>query len=957
MKMSVFGTLVLSALAGLATGCGGGNGGGDIGGGGGTTPTQPTVTITTTTPTITIGQSLTLAIGSANATGGCTATVTPTTGNLSGTVTCNGSVTVTPTATGTFTFTVTANGASGTTPASQSVVVTVNPVPVVVTSTSLTCTPLVLAPGQTSQCNAVVSGTGGTISQQVTYAVTNGTASATGLITPTQITSGTETVLVVATSVQDTTKSSAPVSITMTVPVLQPTAAFTSQPPTIVAGQSATLTYSCTNVSGANGCAINGTSVPSGINQTYTVSPTTTTTYVLTATGPSGTTPESSSVVVTVIPVTVTSITASALPLSIQLGQTAQCSAVVNGTGNPPQAVTWSSTGGTITQAGVFTSTSVGNGSCTANSTLAGYTTVSGSATITVTAPPPTVTSVAPSCPSPITTAQTSQCTVTVSGTGGTISQQVTWSASAGTITPSGVFSSTATGTFTITATSVQDSTKSSSITVTVTAPPAISVQCIPSAITTAGSSQCTATYQNLSSGVNWTVLGGGTVSAAGLYTPPAIVSGSITATITATSTQAGYTTVSGAATVTVTAAKPVITGVNITGGIYADAEAGFIGNIQLTGSGFQNTDTAVSNPIGLLYGAQFVSSGQINVTLAYDTPHTSPGWDTITVTSPDGTTSSSITIPFLGNQNLLSVSPMSGELYFLDEGNKILRQYKADGTVDVTTNQGITDSSVATDDKTGYVVLNQRSAGNNTFDVVGIETLGNGSPGVAVAARNGYGCITQVQTQAPIVNNLSCVNLTISPSSNPSLNSLSIGSQPWSLAMGLFGTETDAFVFSRDGTPTLWKVNVSGGLASTNSQAIPGITPVATLQASNVLAGGWYVAVFDSGPAAGTVAVLSTADKLLTFLNTSTMAITKQVTLSGIPFRIAADMTHGNLIVAYADQVDVLTTFSAVNPSTGAVTPLTSTSSLLAVGFAVKADGTSIYACQRAICEVHPNQ
>jgi hypothetical protein len=71
----------------------------------------------------------------------------------------------------------------------------------------------------------------------------------------------------------------------------------------------------------------------------------------------------------------------------------------------------------------------------------------------------PTITSVAVSCsPNSISTSQTSACTPTVSGTG-SYSAGVTWSATDGTITSTGVFTPSAAGTATITATSTEDST------------------------------------------------------------------------------------------------------------------------------------------------------------------------------------------------------------------------------------------------------------------------------------------------------------------------------------------------------------------------------------------------------------------------------------------------------------------------------------------------------------------
>lgn len=97
----------------------------------------------------------------------------------------------------------------------------------------------------------------------------------------------------------------------------------------------------------------------------------------------------------------------------------------------------------------------------------------------------PTITSVSASCnPTSLPagqTSQTSSCSASVQGTG-SFSNAVTWSASVGTITASGVYTAPATvpssGTATITATSTQDATKSGTAVVTVTA--AVSAQPTP---------------------------------------------------------------------------------------------------------------------------------------------------------------------------------------------------------------------------------------------------------------------------------------------------------------------------------------------------------------------------------------------------------------------------------------------------------------------------------------------
>jgi hypothetical protein len=134
-------------------------------------------------------------------------------------------------------------------------------------------------------------------------------------------------------------------------------------------------------------------------------------------------------------------------------------------------------------------------------------------------------------------------------------------------------------------------------------------------------------------------------------------------------------------------------------------------------------------------------------------------------------------------------------------------------------------------------------------------------------------------------------------------------------------------------------------------------LLPLSTVQAANSVAGGWLIVVFDSGPASGTIAVLSTYDQLLLLLNESTWKVTDSVKLSGTPFRIVADTTNGKVIFAYANPASATTTYASVNASSGAVTPLTSTSSLLSVGFAVSADCTKIYSSQRSQMDVKSNQ
>ncbi|MDQ2948668.1 MAG: hypothetical protein M3Y27_22475, partial [Acidobacteriota bacterium] len=77
-------------------------------------------------------------------------------------------------------------------------------------------------------------------------------------------------------------------------------------------------------------------------------------------------------------------------------------------------------------------------------------------------------------------------------------------------------------------------------------------------------------------------------------------------------------------------------------------------------------------------------------IAIGLDSLHVLPGWFTFTVTTQDGAHSSSYSIPFFGDQNLLALSA-SGELNFLDQAqglsptgqNGYIRVYKPDGTPD----------------------------------------------------------------------------------------------------------------------------------------------------------------------------------------------------------------------------------------------------------------------------------
>ncbi len=166
---------------------------------------------------------------------------------------------------------------------------------------------------------------------------------------------------------------------------------------------------------------------------------------------------------------------------------------------------------------------------------------------------------------------------------------------------------------------------------------------------------------------------------------------------------------------------------------------------------------------------------------------------------------------------------------------------------------------------------------------------------------------------------------------------------------------ELDAIVYSL-GDTTLWRVSVPD--MTVRGSAV--LTGIASVSASGQgFTGGWYLS---SGSLGKTVAFLSTVDERLVFVDVGTMAVTKQVDLKALlgagsvhPFRVALDEPRGKAFVAVADTDAGITRFVSVDATTGAMTTVAATSTLLSVGFGVSADGTALYSCQRATCEAWP--
>ncbi len=162
------------------------------------------------------------------------------------------------------------------------------------------------------------------------------------------------------------------------------------------------------------------------------------------------------------------SVAVSPTTATLASGGTQQFTASVSGSTNT--AVTWSASAGSISSTGLFTAPSVTSSTTvTVKATSQADTTKSATATVTVNSQTQQAVSVSVS-PSTATVSSggSQQFTASVSGTTNTA---VTWSATAGSISSSGLFTApsvTASTTVTVKATSQADTTKSSSATVTV---------------------------------------------------------------------------------------------------------------------------------------------------------------------------------------------------------------------------------------------------------------------------------------------------------------------------------------------------------------------------------------------------------------------------------------------------------------------------------------------------------
>jgi hypothetical protein len=182
-------------------------------------------------------------------------------------------------------------------------------------------------------------------------------------------------------------------------------------------------------------------------------------------------------------------------------------------------SVTWSATQGSISSSGLFTAPKV-TSDTTVTVTATSVADSSDSATATVTVTPPVSVTISPTS----VTMNASRQQVFEATVNNTQVTRVTWTATDGTISGSGMFTSpnvTQTETVRVTATSVEDPTKSATATVTVMPPLAVTITPATATVTSATTQQFTGVAQNSTNpAVTWSTTAG-TITSQGLFTAP----------------------------------------------------------------------------------------------------------------------------------------------------------------------------------------------------------------------------------------------------------------------------------------------------------------------------------------------------------------------------------------------------------------------------------------------------
>ncbi|MGB8915426.1 MAG: hypothetical protein WCC89_01125 [Candidatus Sulfotelmatobacter sp.] len=453
-----------------------------------------------------------------------------------------------------------------------------------------------------------------------------------------------------------------------------------------------------------------------------------------------------------------------------------------------------------------------------------------------------------------------------------------------------------------------------------------VTVTCNPSTITTSQTSDCAAAVAgtgNFSTAVTWSV-SSGSITPSGVVTP----SGAGTITVKAVSNQTPA--VSGTATVTVTAVAPTITSFTPT---IIRSDAGYLSSmfqvVVVKGQNFQNGQTINISPTLSIVSAAIKNSNEIDMEIAFDTSHYSPGqYQTEVCESAGVGCSAPFVFALVPSQNMMCQFA-GGDYFFLAQGGSsylVYRYHVENGMASLVTSFAAGGSfGMACDDNTGNLVFTTASGpGYATLDVTDqngtrVTTFGVGTAADAIAAGGKNVCAAE-----PTANAVVCI-----VDGTTFVTIPNVGSNPCAIASLSSGT---MLAYSCNDM-TLWLLDPSNQTIL-SSMPLTGITAGTAINGSN----GMQVVSL----ASGSVAFVSPVDEKLIAVNATGTTLTQ---LS------VADLSEnpgsaGSIVGAYADDANnafgimytngpqaVPVLSERVDPATGKITKIAATDADVPVG------------------------
>jgi hypothetical protein len=461
-----------------------------------------------------------------------------------------------------------------------------------------------------------------------------------------------------------------------------------------------------------------------------------------------------------------------------------------------------------------------------------------------------------------------------------------------------------------------------------------------------------------------------GAITTAGVYTAPLTVPTSGTATITATSTQDSSKL--GTASITITAARVITLAPQYPTASQAEA-AGGIFPVVVNETGLQAGDVIQTTEMGTTgpttIAAADVTNGYFTVDISINEI---ASFVQFACGSPTSTNAQCNTawVAITTDQQQLVENP-AGTMAYFNPGyvfaiqEFLLSTGANEGTASLVGPDVTQDTAITVDgggSGTGVLLSDvafqavNSTAGNSTNGII----APSGTPTTvlaSIAARNGHGYVTE-----PSAGDVE--PFTISTTSGLTVGTpVAAGVGPYAIDAVTVNAADAVVVYS--GQDKMVRLFSNTPALESSSAALSNITPFLTVQSANAAAtpepaarGGWPLRIIGSGTAAGTVGLLSSYDNVLDFLTISSGNVLSwpgvgptlgSVALTGNPYLIAPDATHGAFIVASADTTNGVTTLQSISATSSyAATTITPNPALpagfLASGILVSDDGTKIY-------------